>query len=57
MLTEFGRLFNMCSVLGEKETSTSEKLLRALERREKLEIEVEKLRTELAEYQFYEYDL
>lgn len=43
--------------LGKKETATSEKLLRALEKCDKLENDVQKLRDELAEYQFYEYDL
>jgi len=44
---------NMC----DKESATSEKLLRALERSDELEMELEKLRNELAEYHFYEFDL
>ena len=43
--------------MGKKETATSEKLLRALEKCEKYEIDVQKLRDELADYHFYEYDL
>ena len=54
---EFCRLFRMYSELGKKETDTSERLLRALERCDELDIEVQRLRNELSEYHFYEYDL
>ena len=57
LLEDFARLFKMYSDLVKKETSTSEKLIRALERSVELECEVEKLRDELAEYHFYEFDL
>ena len=54
---EFCRIFRMYSELGKKETDTSERLLRALERCDELDYEVQRLRNELSEYQFYEYDL
>lgn len=43
--------------MSKKETATSEKLLRALERCDELDYEVQKLRNELSEYHFYEFDL
>jgi hypothetical protein len=55
-LEEFGRLFKMYTVLGEKETVTSEKLLRALERCDELDYEVQNLRAELSEYHVYDFD-
>ena len=57
LLKEFGRLFRLYNDLGKKETATSERLLRALEKCDDLEVEVQKLRDELSEYHFYEYDL
>ena len=57
LLEEFGRLFKMFSDLGKKETSTSENLVRSLEKCDELENEVQRLRHELSEYHFYEYDL
>ena len=57
LLEEFGRMFRMFSDLGKKETATSERLLRALERCVELAIEVQRLRAELSDYHFYEYDL
>ena len=56
-MKEFARLFKMFSQLGEKEIATSERLLRSLERCDELEYEIQKLRDELSEYHFYEYDL
>jgi hypothetical protein len=47
----------MYTELGKKETEGNSKLVRALERCDELEYEVEKLRNELSEYHFYEYDL
>ena len=47
----------MYNELGKKETDTSERLLRALERCDELDIEVQRLRNELSDYHFYEYDL
>lgn len=43
--------------MREKETATSERLLRSLERCDKLDLKVQKLREELSEYHFYEFDL
>ena len=57
LLEEFGRMFRLFNDLGKKETATSERLVRALERCNQLEYEVEKMRNELSEYHFYEYDL
>ena len=57
LLEEFGRMFRLFNDLGKKETATSERLVRALERCNQLEYDVEKLRNELSEYHFYEYDL
>ena len=54
---EFCQLFKMYNELGKKETDTSERLLRALERCDELDIEVQRLRNELSDYHFYEYDL
>ncbi len=47
----------MYSELGKKELETCEKLVRALEKCDTLEYENEKLREELSEYHFYEFDL
>jgi hypothetical protein len=47
----------MYTELGKKECETNEKLLRALEKCDALQIENEKLREELSEYHFYEFDL
>ena len=57
LLLEFGHLFRMFSDLGKKETSMSEKLVRSMEKCDELEFEVQRLRHELSEYHFYEYDL
>jgi hypothetical protein len=57
LLEEFGRLFRMFTDMGKKETEANEKLLRALEKCDALEYELEKAREELAEYHFYEFDL
>ena len=57
LLEEFSRLFKLYSEMGKKETATSEKLVRALERSDELECENEKLRQELSDYHFYEFDL
>ena len=57
LVQEFARLFKMYIDLGKKETATCEKLLRALEKCDKYENDVQKLRDELSEYHFYEYDL
>ena len=54
---EFSRLFRMYIDLGKKENEGNDKLVRALEKCDSLEFEVQKLREELSEYQFYEYDL
>jgi hypothetical protein len=53
---EFSRMFKMYLEMREKETATSEKLLRALEKCDELEIEVENLKDELSEYQLYDLD-
>ena len=50
-------MFRMYDQMSKKETVTSEKLLRALERCDELDHEVQNLRRELSEYHFYEYDL
>lgn len=50
-------MFKLYSEMGKKETATSEKLVRALERSDELECENEKLRQELSDYHFYEFDL
>ena len=47
----------MYTEIGKKETETNEKLVRALEKCDSLQYDVEKLREELAHYHFYEYDL
>jgi hypothetical protein len=47
----------MFTNLGKKELETNEKLVRALERCDSLESDNDKLREELAEYHFYEFDL
>jgi hypothetical protein len=57
LLEEFGRLFRMYTDLGKKELEANEKLVRALEKCDSLVWENEKLREELAEYHFYEFDL
>ena len=57
LLKEFCKMFRMYDEMSKKETVTSEKLLRALERCDELDYEVQNLRRELSEYQFYEYDL
>ena len=57
LLKEFGRLFKLFVELGKKETATSERLLRALERCDELEYDLQDLRHQLSEYHFYEYDL
>jgi hypothetical protein len=51
-LEEFGRVFKLYTETCNKETETNEKLLRAMERSDQLEFEVEKLRNELAEIHF-----
>jgi len=56
-LEEFGRMFRLYTDLVEKETATSEKLLRALERCDELDIAIENLRKELAEYHSIDFDL
>jgi hypothetical protein len=50
-------MFRMYVNTCKKESDTNEKLVRALERCDELDFEIERLRGELAEYQFYEYDL
>ena len=50
-------MFRLYNELGKKETTTSEKLVRALEKCDELDLEVQRLRHELSEYHFYEYDL
>ena len=57
LLEEFGRLFRMYSELGKKEIEANEKLVRALEKCDSLEYDVFKLRQDLSEYHFYEFDL
>ena len=57
LVEEFGRLFKMYTELGKKESETNDKLVRALEKCDSLQFDVDNLRAELAEYQFYEYDL
>jgi len=47
----------MYTDLGKKELEANEKLVRALEKCDSLVWENEKLREELAEYHFYEFDL
>ena len=57
LLDEFARLFKMFTEMGKKETESNEKLVRALEKCDSLQFDVQKLREELAQYHFYEYDL
>ena len=57
LLEEFDRLFSMNSDLSKKQSSTNEKLVLALEKADRLDYEVTKLRDELAQYHFYEFDL
>ena len=47
----------MFTEMGKKETESNEKLVRALEKCDSLQFDVQKLREELAQYHFYEYDL
>ena len=47
----------MYTSIGKKESETNGKLVRALEKCDRLEFEVQKLRQELSEYHFYEFDL
>jgi len=47
----------MYTELGKKESKANEKLVRALEKCDSLEYDVAKLREELSEYHFYEFDL
>ena len=56
-MEEFGRLFSMYTAMGKKESETNDKLVRALEKCDSLEFELQKLRHELSEYHFYEFDL
>ena len=57
LLEEFARLFSMNSDMSKKQSSTNEKLVLALEKADRLDYEVTKLRDELAQYHFYEFDL
>ena len=57
LLEEFGRLFSMYTAMGKKESETNDNLVRALEKCDSLDLEVQKLRRELSEYHFYEFDL
>lgn len=57
LLEEFGRLFQMYFDLEKKESESNDKLVCALEKCDFLESEIEKLRQELSEYHFYEFDL
>ncbi len=50
-------MFRMYSEACKKELDTNDKLIRALEKCDELNIEIERLREELSEYHFYEYDL
>ena len=47
----------MYSEMTKKESATNEKLVRALAKADELDYEVTKLRDELAQYHFYEFDL
>ena len=47
----------MFTELGKKESEANDKLIRAMEKCESLQSDVDKLREELSEYHFYEYDL
>ena len=57
LLEEFARMFKMYTEMGKKESETNDKLVRALEKCDNLQYEVERLREELSEYHFYEFDL
>ena len=57
LLEEFARLFKMFTNLGKKEIDGNEKLVRALEKCDCLEFELQKVREELAEYHAYDFDL
>ena len=57
LLDEFARLFKMFTDLGKKEIEANKKLHLALEKCDSLQLDVDKLRNELSEYHFYEYDL
>lgn len=48
-MEDFGRMFKMYNELCKKESSTNDKLIRALERCDELVSENEKLKAELAE--------
>ena len=50
-------MFTMFTELGKKESEANDKLIRAMEKCESLQSDVDKLREELSEYHFYEYDL
>ena len=47
----------MYTAMGKKESETNDKLVCAMEKCDRLEYEVQKLRQELSEYHFYEFDL
>ena len=47
----------MYTAMGKKESETNDNLVRALEKCDSLDLEVQKLRRELSEYHFYEFDL
>jgi hypothetical protein len=51
-MEEFSRLFKMFVEIGKKESATNAKLVRALEKCDKLEFEIEKLRNDIAEMCF-----
>ncbi len=53
-MEEFSRLFKMFVEVGKKESATNAKLVHALEKCDKLEFEIEKLRNEIAEIAFYD---
>jgi hypothetical protein len=50
-------MFRLFSDMEEKETATNEKLIRALERCDELDLEVEKLKRELSEFHELDHDL
>ena len=57
LVEEFARLFKMYTEVGKKEIEANDKLVRAMEKCESLSNDLDKLREELAEYHFYEFDL
>ena len=57
LLDEFARLFRLYADLEKKELETSEKLVRALEKCDSLEYDIQKLHNELSEYHDFDNDL